>query len=148
MVDVKFRQNVLDKQREQLEPQAIYLPNNTSTKKNTLLRVDGVRLEHGQQKTMTFSIALQQRCYLSGDNGTGKSTLLKAIDGQYMAYSGHIQHNCRTIYLDQHMQLLNPAQTMLDSLMTFVSGLSHRDARTCLQGLGFVRSLYTEVLPT
>ncbi|CAH7477254.1 Elongation factor 3 [Vibrio chagasii] len=136
----------LKEQKEQLKPQALYLQQSNSKKKNALLTVEDCRLEYGSGTAINFSLSQGERCYLSGANGCGKSTLLKAIHNEHSHYTGTIKRLGSTVYLDQHFGLLDTHNTMFDSLMTHSDGLTESDTRTLLAGIGFRRdTVYRKV---
>ncbi|MEZ8882195.1 ATP-binding cassette domain-containing protein [Vibrio sp. 10N.222.54.F6] len=136
----------LKEQKEQLKPQALYLQQSNSKKKNALLTVEDCRLEYGSGNPIHFSLSQGEQCYLSGANGCGKSILLKAIHNEHSNYTGTIKRLGSTVYLDQHFGLLDTQNTMFDSLMTHSDGLTESDARTLLAGIGFRRnSVYRKV---
>ena len=60
-----------------------------------------------------------ERIALIGDNGTGKSTLIKLIMAEEMPSSGHIYKgpSVKTAYLPQHIKFKNPNRTVLDTLL-------------------------------
>ena len=60
-----------------------------------------------------------ERIALIGDNGTGKSTLIKLIMAEEMPGSGHIYKgpSVKTAYLPQHIKFQNPHRTVLDTLL-------------------------------
>ncbi|WP_210473523.1 ABC-F family ATP-binding cassette domain-containing protein [Vibrio crassostreae] len=136
----------LKEQQEQLKPQALYLQQSNSKKKNALLTVEDCRLEYGAGTTIHFSLSQGERCYLTGANGCGKSTLLKAIHNEHSNYTGTIKRLGSTVYLDQHFGLLDTNDTMFDSLMAHSCSMTESNARTLLAGIGFRRdSVYRKV---
>jgi len=52
-------------------------------------------------KNITFSIKKGEKIFLLGDNGSGKSTIMKIISGIEKDFSGEISVNCRVFYLPQ-----------------------------------------------
>ena len=66
---------------------------------------------------------------LEGENGIGKTTLLKAIVNQSGSDSGEsrIGSAARVIYIDQNQTLPTPDKTALENLQQLVSGLEKHD---------------------
>ncbi|MEZ8022584.1 ATP-binding cassette domain-containing protein [Vibrio sp. 1F255] len=136
----------LKEQKEQLKPQALYLQQSNNSKKNSLLTVEDCHLSFGSDARINFSMSQGERCYLTGANSCGKSTLLKAIHGQHSNYTGSIKRLGSTVYLDQHFGLLDTNDTMFDSLVTHSGSMTESDARTLLAGIGFRRdSVYRKI---
>lgn len=138
--------NSLKEQQEVLKPQALHLQQSTQVKKRVLLNIEDCWLHYGSGKPFSFTLSHAERCYVSGVNGVGKSTLLKAIHGEHSNYSGAIKLNTDTVYLDQHFDLLSLEESMLDSLIMRNEGLTESDARILLAGIGFRRdAVYRKV---
>lgn len=74
----------------------------------TLVRCDQLSIEFGDSPLLIdtdFSIETNERVCLIGRNGTGKSTLMKLISGEYQPDKGEIQYrdNLRISVLDQQL---------------------------------------------
>lgn len=74
----------------------------------TLVRCDQISIEFGDSPLLVdadFSIESGERVCLIGRNGTGKSTLMKIISGEYQPDRGEIQYrdNLRISVLDQQL---------------------------------------------
>jgi len=74
----------------------------------TLVRCDQLSIEFGDSPLLVdtdFSIEANERVCLIGRNGTGKSTLMKLISGEYQPDRGEIQYrdNLRVSVLDQQL---------------------------------------------
>ena len=74
--------------------------------------------EHVLLREVTLSIRQGERIALIGENGTGKSTLVKTIIGQLPPLAGevHLGVNVRVGYFAQEQDVLNPNSTPLASL--------------------------------
>lgn len=74
----------------------------------TLVRCDQISIEFGDTPLLVdtdFSVETGERVCLIGRNGTGKSTLMKIITGEYQPDRGEIQYkdNLRVSVLDQQL---------------------------------------------
>jgi ATP-binding cassette, subfamily F, member 3 len=101
-----------------------------------VLRLDKVSVGYGERvllRDLTLSIRQGERIALIGENGTGKSTLVKAIIGQLPPLSGEVRlgANVRVGYFAQEQDVLDPKATPLESLQTIVPW-SETDIRSFL----------------
>ena len=131
----------LRKKQVSLDPQAFYFSSLASTKKRTLLSIENCAFEYGCRGRYSFAIKQGERYHLQGRNGSGKSMLLKALHGIHHRFLGTVTRHVETVYLDQHFSLLNEQQSILESLLTCISGMTFGEARTLLAGIGFRREL-------
>src|ERR1700686_709743 len=74
-----------------------------------LLRVDRLKLMYGATEVLsdlTFQVEPRQRLGIVGANGSGKSSLLKAISGEVIASAGSLAlaPRARTAYLAQELE--------------------------------------------
>ncbi len=85
-------------------------------------------------KDASFSLARGDRCALVGDNGTGKSTLLRFL----LKESDKVSHArfTRIAYYDQENADLDPEERVLDAFWGKYSLLSQTDARSLLARAG------------
>ena len=84
----------------------------------------------------SFTLMRGQKCALLGDNGTGKSTLLKYLlsgDGR-IAVGRYV----KIAYYDQENARLDPADRVLDAFWGVHRGLSQTEARALLAQAGLV----------
>ena len=94
------------------------------------LAVDGKTLLNDA----SFVLMRGQKCALLGDNGTGKSTLLKfLLSGDNRVRLGRYVH---IAYYDQENAQLNPTDRVLDAFWGKYRGLSQTDARGILAQAG------------
>ena len=112
-----------------------------------VLRVQCERLAAGKTELLsrtTFSLPTGSRTALLGENGCGKTTLLRVLTGQGGApvcFDGKIQFNpaARIAWFDQHHEkTLDPEKTVLENVMD-VSVHPESLARTVLIRLNFRR---------
>lgn len=84
-------------------------------------------------KDFNFSIVGSERIAIAGDNGTGKTTLIKLILGEIKPKSGLIKNKVDSIrYLDQHCALLKLEFSVLDNFKYFNPTLSDFECRSYL----------------
>jgi len=70
---------------------------------------------------VSLEIRGPERISISGANGTGKSTLLRVIDGDLAADAGEIRRGPgRIAYLSQRLDLLDPDRTIAGNFAAFV----------------------------
>ena len=88
-----------------------------------VLRLDKASVGYGDLvllRDVTLSIRQGERIALIGENGTGKSTLVKTIIGQLPPLAGEVRLgvNVRVGYFAQEQDVLDPDSTPLESLQT------------------------------
>ena len=87
---------------------------------------------------INFNVGIGQRTILIGENGTGKSTLFKTIEGRVPAISGKVILDPQTKlgYVDQELKDLSTNVTLYDEIYPFFKDLAK--TRQQLSMLGFV----------
>ena len=90
---------------------------NSGRKSRQLVVLKGISKSFGEKKLfedLDFIIAPKMVLGVLGDNGTGKSTLLKIIQGEIPADAGEraIAPNLELVYFDQGRESLNPEWTL------------------------------------
>ena len=80
-----------------------------------------------------------ERIALLGDNGTGKSTLLKILMGEEEADGGRVKYGptVRTAYLPQIIHFDNPRRNLVDTMLYAKRGMSTQTARDRLGAFNF-----------
>ena len=80
-----------------------------------------------------------ERIALLGDNGTGKSTLLKILMGEEEADGGRVKYGptVRTAYLPQIIRFDNPRRNLVDTMLYAKRGMSTQTARDRLGAFNF-----------
>ncbi len=111
------------------------------TTSQQLFSSDGLRLGYDKTTLVTvpaFVIEAQDRLAVVGPNGTGKTTLLKALMGEIRPLEGRVKSGARARlrYYDQHLADLDPEKTILEELRT-ASGLPDETLRTFMGRLLF-----------
>src|SRR3989449_8334599 len=86
-----------------------------------LLRVDRLKLMYGATEVLrdlTFQVEPRQRLGIVGANGSGKSSLLKAISGEVIPSAGSLTlaPRARTAYLAQELEAGPPERVYPHSL--------------------------------
>ncbi len=91
-------------------------------------------------RDINFSLTSQERTALVGDNGSGKTTILKEIPGDPLVKgSGEwVVPKPQDIgYLDQHYRTLDPGQTVLETIQDVQSSWSYVEIRRHLNDFLF-----------
>ncbi len=99
-------------------------------------------LEIGYDKpiqNVTFDLYRGQKLGVIGENGIGKSTLLKTIVGSIEKLGGEVEfgHNVEIGYFDQQMALLDSEKTVFDDFATDFPGLTTTEIRNSLAAFMF-----------
>ena len=83
-------------------------------------------------KNLSFLVNNHERFLIVGENGVGKSTLLKLIIGYLNVSEGNIWYGSKTdiAYYAQELENLDPNKTILENIDT--KGYSQRELRTIL----------------
>ncbi|WP_234121909.1 ribosomal protection-like ABC-F family protein [Clostridium hydrogenum] len=105
-----------------------------------LIKVDNLRKSFGEKlilKNETFEVERGDKIALIGENGTGKSTILKMIMGLDNEYDGEIAVNpsIKIGYLSQEFEDMKRSNTILDEVLQI--GTTKNDARMLLACLMF-----------
>lgn len=79
-------------------------------------------------------IKKNERVFITGNNGCGKSTLMKIIAGKMTADEGEVEYgyNVKIGYYDQENQELNSQNTVLDELWNEYNKLTQTEIRNAL----------------
>ena len=97
---------------------------------------------------LNFLVKKDDRLLVLGQNGCGKSTLIKLIIGKLEPVSGIIEagYNVEIGYYDQENQNLDPANTVLDELWNAYPRMTETEIRNTLGQFRFVgEDVYKEV---
>lgn len=88
---------------------------------------------------ISFEIRRGERVALIGNNGTGKTTILKIINGLMEADSGSVMlgTNVHVGYYDQEHQLLHMEKTIFEEISDDYPGLNHTKIRNVLAAFLF-----------
>lgn len=107
--------------------------------------INAKKLEIGYDKvlsTVTFLLQKNERLAIIGENGKGKSTLLKTLIGEIPALGGEFKfgQNVEWGYFDQQkavMEKVNPEQTVLDNFWEAYPDYLREEVRSALGGFLF-----------
>lgn len=101
-------------------------------KSGEILRVKGLKLKYGTQQPIDLAVHAAQKIHIKGQNGIGKSTLLKAINAQKNQSNKSIQLFVECFYLDQNFSFLCDGMTVIENLTHMNSELSELEWRNLL----------------
>jgi len=136
------RMEKLEKPRE--APRAIHLSFTQSLASgNEVLTVKNLAMRFGEKtlfENLNFLLKKQERMFIVGPNGCGKSTLIKLILGQLLPTRGRIEsgYNVEIGYYDQENQNLTDSNTVLDELWNAYPQLTETEIRGTLAQFRFV----------
>src|SRR5712692_5206316 len=142
--EARGRQTRLDR-LERVEPpaddQQIRIRLRASSTSDLIFQSDGLRLGYGKRELLTmpaFTINAGERIAIVGPNGSGKTSLLKALLGELRPLAGRVKTGPRVAvrYYDQHLADLDPNKTVLTELQD-AFGLPEETLRTFLGRLLF-----------
>ncbi|WMY76568.1 ABC-F family ATP-binding cassette domain-containing protein [Buttiauxella selenatireducens] len=85
---------------------------------------------------LNLTITAQQRIGIVGNNGCGKSTLVKVLAGQIQPLSGESRVSHGHAWLDQHLTNLDPERTVLEQMLDANRSAGEADLRMRLAQLG------------
>ncbi|HHW26831.1 MAG TPA: ABC-F family ATP-binding cassette domain-containing protein [Firmicutes bacterium] len=111
----------------------------------TLARAEGLAFRYGSEqqwllKDVSFTIRPGKKIGLIGNNGTGKTTLLRLVTGELFPASGSVWLNPKASlgYLSQMLSNLDPDEPAAANL-TRNTGMSTQEARDLLGMMGIQR---------
>ncbi len=109
---------------------------------NDVLTVENLTKSFGTHtlfEHLDFSIRRGERIAIIGDNGTGKTTILKIINGLVPANLGTIRLGSKVYigYYDQEHQVLHPDKTLFDELQDTYPTLNNTAIRNTLAAFLF-----------
>ena len=112
------------------------------TSGNEVLNLKDVTMEYPNKKlfkNVSFDVMKKDRIFLLGENGVGKSTLLKIILGRLTPISGKIKlgTNVDMDYYAQELEGLNFENTIFEELLNTTNGLTRTDIHSVLASFLF-----------
>lgn len=148
IIAAESRQKAIDRMvkidRPQDKPKSIsFSLASTHTKSHDVLSVRGLSKSfpgHKLFENLSFEVSHGERLFVLGENGTGKSTLIKILTGREKADEGifELGYNQKIGYYDQEQQLLNDNSTVLEELWSEYSNLTATQVRSALAKFGFI----------
>ena len=106
-----------------------------------VLQVENLSKAFGQDlfRDLSFKIRRGEKVALIGDNGTGKTTLLKIINGLETADTGSVTVGSRVMigYYDQEHQLLHPDKTLFEEISDAYPDMNQTRIRNVLAAFLF-----------
>lgn len=109
---------------------------------NDVLSVTNLAKSYGQLRLFSdldFEVKRGEKVAIIGNNGTGKTTILKIINGQVEADQGQIKMGSKVAvgYYDQEHQVLDPDKTLFDELQDAYPHLDNTAVRNILAAFLF-----------
>ncbi len=109
---------------------------------NDVLTVRGLTKSYGSEllfKDLNFDIKRGERVAIIGNNGTGKTTILKIINGLVKADEGEIREGAKVAiaYYDQEHQVLNPENSPFEEISDAHPLMDNTDIRNILAAFLF-----------
>lgn len=109
---------------------------------NDVISVEGLSKSYGNLQLfndLSFEIKRGEKVAIIGNNGTGKTTILKIITGLINGDAGHIRLGSKVHlgYYDQEMQELNHDKTLFDELQDTYPYLDNTTVRNILAAFLF-----------
>ncbi len=142
IIAAESRQKLLDKmervERPDSLPESIRLRFNTASESGSdVLKAKGLSKSFGDLKLfsdVSFEIHKREHVFITGQNGCGKSTLIKILAEKLRADTGVMEYgyNVKVGYYDQENQELNEDNTVLDELWNSYPNLTQTEVRNAL----------------
>ena len=121
-------------ERQENEIALLFSLNEVDRKKITLLTIDGLTVKYENSDKVYGPLSLNllsgDRVAITGNNGVGKTTLLKAIVGEQPVYSGFRKLGTETelIYMDQRQSVPLPDNNAIENLRKLAPGIELHEA--------------------
>lgn len=134
LADAKDELQQKQTQLEHLKSQSFEFTQTTG-KSGEILRCQQLQLTYAKTQPIDLALSTGEKLHLIGANGTGKSTLLKTLQGLIPPLAGEIYCKVSAVYLDQNLSLLNENLSAVEYLCGIDSNLNEQQARTLLGNL-------------
>lgn len=131
---IKNSQNDLKDKKMRLEtvkPQQFVFPT-FHKKSGEILRIKKFKLNYGTQQSIGLAAHAAEKIHITGQNGIGKSTLLKAVNAQKNQPCDSIQLFVECFYLDQNFSFLCDEMSVIENLTHMNNELSELEWRNLL----------------
>ena len=142
IIAAESRQKQFDKmvrvEKPSALPESIRLRFNKSGESgNDVLTVRGLSKSYPAKplfKNVDFLVKKREHVFITGDNGCGKSTLIKIIAGRLAPDSGTVEYGYNVVagYYDQENQQLNDENTVIDEIWNEYDDLTQTEVRNAL----------------
>ena len=92
---------------------------------------------------LTFDILRGQKWGILGPNGTGKSTLMKILNGEVEADEGeiHIGAKVKSAYFDQHLTCVDSDKEVVEAIRPDHKEFVERERRDVLARFGITKEM-------
>src|SRR5262249_30703273 len=104
---------------EVLQPLSVVLPPTNLPAGKTVLTLNNVTAGYAPDRPvirdLSFTIAGPERVAVTGENGSGKTTMLALIAGQMLPWTGTVRTMTEFAMLDQQVGLLDPSSSIRDN---------------------------------
>ncbi|MFN3172760.1 MAG: ABC-F family ATP-binding cassette domain-containing protein [Hyphomicrobiales bacterium] len=128
-------------QIEVLQPIHMDMPTTGLSANKRVLRLNSVTggydANHPIIRDLSLTITGPERILIAGPNGCGKTTLLKLITAQIVPQRGDVDVMVPAAMLDQHMGLLDLAESLLENFLRLNPSEDTHSAHSALARFGF-----------
>ncbi|ACB97151.1 ABC-F family ATP-binding cassette domain-containing protein [Beijerinckia indica] len=126
---------------EVLHPLHMDIPPTGLSPGKVVLRLDNVTGGYDADRPIIRDLSLTiigpERVVIAGPNGSGKTTLLRLITGQLTPQRGGVDLMVPSALLDQHVELLDPAQSLRENFLRLNTSADAHMAHAALARFGF-----------
>ncbi|MEV6907807.1 ribosomal protection-like ABC-F family protein [Amycolatopsis sp. NPDC051071] len=136
--DAKSRLDEAERSLRDDQKIALILPGTNVPAGRTVFHGEHIQVRYGDRPVFAgdgvdLTIRGPERIALTGGNGTGKSTLLRVLNGDLTPDSGVVKRaEGRIAYLSQRLDLLDLDRTIAENFATFAPGLPESQRMTLL----------------
>ncbi len=121
---------------EVLQPFSVSLPPTGLPAGRTVLALDHVSAGYDDGtpviRDLSLTVTGPERIAITGRNGSGKTTLLRLITGRLRPQTGKVEIVPDHVFLDQQVDLLDPAQSIRDNYIRLNPGADETACRAAL----------------
>lgn len=132
---IEARMNQLEEPERPIEEISLdFMLQEVDKKKKTLLTANEITVAYKDSDKIFGPLSMHMRSgekiLLSGDNGVGKTTLLKGLAGELPFHTGerHFGRDTTMLYIDQQQSLPEPSKNAIDNLRQLAPHLEVHDA--------------------